>query len=114
MDFLILLFAHLIADYPLQGEFLSKYKGKNYTILATHAGIWTGTILITAHFLGYSVDYYDVAILFIVHAVADFMKARPLWFYKKLDPLGAALVIDQLIHVVQIVVFILFMSEKVM
>lgn len=113
MDLLILIFAHLLADYPLQGEFLAKHKGKNFIILATHAGIWTGTILVAAHFIGYTVDVSDVLILFIVHAVADYMKARPLWFYKKLEPLGAALAIDQLIHIGQIVVFILFMSEKV-
>lgn len=113
VDFLILLFAHLLADYPLQGAFLAKMKGKNIILLATHAGIWTGTVLIAAHLIGYSVDLYDVFILFVVHAGADYLKARPLWFYKKLNPLGWGLAIDQLIHVVQIVVFLVFMSEKI-
>lgn len=113
MDFLILVFAHLLADYPLQGEFLSKMKGKNILLLCTHAGIWTGTVLIAASLIGYSVDLFDVAILFIVHAVADYMKARPISFYRKLNPLGAALVIDQAIHVLQIIIFLLFMSEKI-
>lgn len=112
MDFLILFFAHLLADYPLQGEFLSKMKGKNFILLGTHAGIWTGTVLTAAYLIGYSVDVSDVFILFIVHAVADYMKARPLWFYKKLEPLTWGLAIDQLIHVVQIIVFLQFMSEK--
>ena len=113
MDFLILLFAHLLADYPLQGEFLATMKGKNPIILATHAGIWTGTVLIAAHLIGYSVNLSDVFILFIVHAVADYMKARPLLFYKKLNPLTWGLAIDQSIHVVQILIFLLFMSEKI-
>lgn len=113
MDFLILLFAHLIADYPLQGAFLSKMKGENLLLLATHAGIWTGCILIAAHFIGYSVDLFDVFILFFTHAFVDYLKAKPLWFYKKLDPLGSALYIDQSIHVFQIVIFMLFMSEKI-
>jgi hypothetical protein len=113
VDFLILLFAHLIADYPLQGEFLSKHKGRNYIILATHAGIWTGCILIAAYLIGYTVDLFDVACLFFVHAFADWMKARPVWFYKKLNPLGSALLLDQLIHVAQILVFMYFMSDKV-
>ena len=78
MDFLILFFAHLLADYPLQGDFLSRMKGKNLIILGTHAGIWTGTVLVFAHFIGYSVDVSDVFILFIVHAVADYWKAKPL------------------------------------
>lgn len=114
MDFLILIFAHLLADYPLQGEFLSKMKGKNLLLLCTHAGIWTGTVLLAAHLIGYSVDLWDVFFLFIVHAVVDYMKARPLFFYKKLDPLGAALWIDQGIHVIQILIFMFYMSEKVM
>ena len=82
-------------------------------LLATHAGIWTGTVLIAAHFLGYSVDLWDVFILFIVHAIVDYCKAKPIGFYKNLNPLGSALIIDQSIHVVQILVFMLFMSEKV-
>lgn len=113
MDFLILLFAHLVADYPLQGEFLAKMKGKNLLLLGTHAGIWTGTILIAAYFIGYSVDFWDVVILFTVHAIADYMKAKPIGFYKKLNPLGWGLGIDQAIHVVQILVFMFFMSEKI-
>lgn len=88
-------------------------KGKNFIILGTHAGIWTGTVLTAAHLIGYSVDVSDVFILFIVHAAADYMKARPLSFYKKLDSLTWGLAIDQLIHVVQIIVFLQFMSEKV-
>ena len=113
MDFLISLFFFFLADYPLQGAFLAEMKGKNGIILATHAGIWTGTVLIAAHLIGYSVDLSDVFILFVVHAGADYLKARPLWFYKKLNPLGWGLAIDQLIHVVQIIVFLLFMSEKI-
>lgn len=113
MDFFILLFAHLLADYPLQGEFLAKMKGKNIILLSTHAGIWTGTVLTAAYLIGYSVDMWDVLILFVVHAVADYMKARPLGIYKRLDPLTSALALDQSIHVAQILVFLFFMSEKI-
>lgn len=113
MDFFILVFAHLLADYPLQGEFLAKMKGKNIILLFTHAGIWTGMVLITAHFIGYSVDVWDVFGLFTVHAISDYMKAKPIGFYKKLNPLGWGLGIDQAIHIGQILVFILFMSEKI-
>ncbi|MHA6260062.1 DUF3307 domain-containing protein [Sporosarcina sp. CAU 1771] len=113
MDFLILLFAHLLGDYPLQGEFLAKMKGKNFIILSTHAGIWTGMILIAAYLIGYSVDIWDVFILFTVHAIADYMKAKPLGFYKKLNPLGWGLGIDQAIHIGQILIFMFFMSEKI-
>lgn len=108
MDFLILLFAHLLADYPLQGDFLANMKGKNHIVLATHAGIWTGTVLIAAHFLGYNITYFDVVLMFIVHAVADYMKAKPVGFYKRLDALKAGLLIDQSVHIIQIIVFLIY------
>ncbi|MBR9658774.1 DUF3307 domain-containing protein [Bacillus cereus] len=108
MNFLVLLFAHLLADYPLQGDFLANMKGKNHIVLATHAGIWTGTVLITAHFLGYNITYFDVGWMFVVHAVADYMKAKPLGFYKELDSLKSGLLIDQSIHIVQILVFLAY------
>ncbi|KYG90563.1 DUF3307 domain-containing protein [Metasolibacillus sp. FSL H7-0170] len=113
MDFLILVFAHLLADYPLQGEFLATMKGKNFIVLCSHAGIWTGTVLIAAYLIGYSVELSDVFILFTVHAVADFLKARSIGVYKNLDPMRMGLFIDQLIHILQLVIFMLFMSEKI-
>ncbi|HJV44581.1 MAG TPA: DUF3307 domain-containing protein [Bacillota bacterium] len=109
MLFLLLVFAHLLADYSLQSTFLATMKGKNNLLLVTHAGIWTGTILIAATFAGITVNYFDVFSLFIVHAIADYAKARPVGFYKRLDPLGLGLMIDQMIHMLQI---ILFMASK--
>ncbi|MEH0979242.1 DUF3307 domain-containing protein [Bacillus mobilis] len=108
MDFLLLLFAHLLADYPLQGEFLANMKGKNHIVLATHAGIWTGAILVAAYCLGYNITYFDVVLFFTVHAVADYMKAKPIGFYKKMDSLREGLLIDQSIHIIQIVVFLIY------
>ncbi|MES9681745.1 DUF3307 domain-containing protein [Gottfriedia acidiceleris] len=105
MNFLVLLFAHLLADYPLQGNFLATMKGKNFIVLFSHAGIWTGTILTFAYLLGYNITLLDVATLFIVHAIADYAKAKPLGFYKKLDSLKGGLLIDQSIHIIQILVF---------
>lgn len=106
MSFLTLFFAHLLADYPLQGTFLATMKGKNMIVLLSHAGIWTGTILTAAYLIGYDITLLDVASLFIVHAIADYMKAKPLGFYKKLDNLKGGLLIDQSIHIIQILVFI--------
>ncbi|MEX3713381.1 DUF3307 domain-containing protein [Cytobacillus horneckiae] len=105
MNFLVLFYAHLLADYPLQGEFLAKEKGRNLIVLFSHAGIWTGTILTAAFLLGYNITLLDVASLFIVHAIADYAKANQLFFYKKLNPLTSGLLVDQLIHVLQIVLF---------
>ena len=108
MEIFWLLFAHLLADYPLQGEFLATMKGKNHIVLVSHAGIWTGTICVALVLLDVPFTPLDVAFLFIVHAIADYMKARPVGFYKKLNPLGTGLLIDQLIHVLQIA-FVLYL-----
>lgn len=105
MNFLVLLFAHLLADYPLQGDFLAKEKGRNVIVLFTHAGIWTGTILTAAYLLGYDITILDVCILFAVHALADYAKAASIGIYSRLDPLKGGLLLDQSIHVLQILVF---------
>lgn len=108
MNFLALVFAHLLADYPLQGEFLANFKGKNHIILATHAGIWTGVILVATHLLDFTVTVFDAVWLFIVHAIADYLKARSIGIYKKLDALKGGLLLDQAIHVAQIIILMLY------
>lgn len=112
MPFLVLLFAHLVADYPLQGQFLSDMKGKNTLLLASHAGIWTGTIAVAAHLLGRRIRIRDVALLFVVHALADRAKAQRRGVYTNLDPLGAGLTIDQSIHMGQIAVLLATAKER--
>lgn len=104
MPLLVLIFAHLLADYPLQGEFLATTKGKNIISLVSHAGIWTGTILTAVHLLGYEVNFNDVIFLFVIHAVADYCKAKPVGIYSRLDTLKGGLLLDQGIHLMQILV----------
>jgi hypothetical protein len=106
MIFLGLLFAHLLADYPLQGDFLANMKGKNIIVLLTHAAIWTGCISVGGLLLGLPIGFIDIASLFIVHAIADHLKATSKLWYKKMDALRGGLLVDQLIHVLQIIVLI--------
>lgn len=106
--FLTLVFAHLLADYPLQGDFLANMKGKNKIVLVSHAGIWTGTILVAVHLLGFEVTLFDVVTLFVVHAIADHLKARPVGIYKKLDSLKGGLLLDQSVHILQILVLMMY------
>jgi hypothetical protein len=70
----------------------------------SHAGIWTGTICLALVLLGIPFSPLDVAFLFVVHCIADYMKAKPIGFYKRLNPLGWGLFIDQMIHLIQIAV----------
>lgn len=100
--FLGLVFAHLLADYPLQGDFLAGMKGKNHIILVSHAGIWTGCIAVAGLLMGLDIGLLDVVLLFIVHTVADWMKATNQLYYKKFDALKGGLLIDQSIHIGQI------------
>jgi hypothetical protein len=108
MTFLVLLFAHLLADYPLQGDFLATMKGKNLIVLLTHAGIWTGTIATAWHLLGHDVNYGLIISLFVIHAILDYLKASNRFFYKKFDSLKGGLLIDQLFHVLQIISVMMF------
>lgn len=107
MTFLALVFAHLLGDYPLQGQFLAEQKGNNPILLVTHAVIWTGTIALAGHLLGFNVDLVDVTVLFTVHVIADGLKATGKLGYAKMDALKGGLLVDQGIHIVQILVFIL-------
>jgi hypothetical protein len=109
MALLCLIFAHLLADYPLQGDFLANMKGKNVIVLVSHAGIWTGCTAVAGYLLGYSVDLVDVGLLFSVHTLADYLKAANKLWYKKLDSLKGGLLCDQLIHLLQILLF-MFMN----
>jgi hypothetical protein len=108
MTFLILAFIHLLSDYPLQGEFLATMKGKNLIALVSHAGIWTGMISFTVFALGFHVTLIDVISLFVVHAVADYLKAKPVGIYKKLNSLKGGLLLDQSIHILQILVLMYY------
>lgn len=106
LTFLTFMFVHLLADYPLQGDFLAKNKGRNLHALVSHAGIWTGMIVFAAVLAGYDIDLLDITLLFIVHALADYLKANKLLWYKNLDSFKGGLTVDQLIHVGQIVLLI--------
>lgn len=107
MSFLIIFFAHLLADFPLQGSFLAEMKGRNTYLLVAHAGIWSGCVAIAGYLIGFDVGFIDIFLLFTVHAIADYLKASNKLWYKNTDPLMGGLIIDQTIHVGQIFLFIL-------
>lgn len=88
--FCLLAFAHFLADYPLQGDFLSKAKNHTapiagvpwYQAMAAHCGIHAGLVgLITGSIW---LAWFE----FVVHFITDYCKCRGLISYD----------IDQLIH----------------
>jgi hypothetical protein len=106
MSLLALLFAHLLADYPLQGDFLAKMKGERVLLMASHCGIWTGCIVTAAHLVGLAISPLMLVSLFVIHFAADTAKAKKWAFYAHMEPLGDALWIDQTIHFLQILVVV--------
>jgi len=89
---------HLLADYPLQGDFLAKAKSSNTFLLYVHSFMWAGMIY-------WGLDYYGLAspyeylYLGFVHANIDKWKcARK----DKSKSLTTYLYIDQAAHMVQI------------
>lgn len=105
--FLGLMFAHFLADFAFQSDFMAMNKGKNYIVLIAHATIWTGCITLMALFIGLNIGLLDILLLLLVHTLADYLKANNVGIYKSLYPMGSGLLLDQTIHVIQIVVLML-------
>lgn len=92
---LMLLFCHALADYPLQGEFLSKAKNKNAPIpgidwpiaLAMHCLIHAGFVYLITGSLALS------ALMFLTHWIIDHAKCNNLIDFK----------LDQTLHILVLV-----------
>lgn len=113
-----LLLAHLLLDYPFQGDFLATIKGKNNFLLVTHCLLWTlGICAVLDHYALYFA--WSFWWLFLGHVAMDYVKSRGIlgnWLIKIWqldpkrtnyplllnDPLGLPLWIDQLWHVFQV------------
>ena len=80
VNLMILLFSGFVLDYPLQGEFLSKYKSKNNLILLIHCCIWSFGLGIALLYLGLF-SWWKILMLLIGHFICDYWKCRQL--YKK-------------------------------
>ncbi len=92
--------AHYIGDFPLQGDFLAKFKGKSDYFLFSHALIWAGCVSAVLSYFGVFA-WWKVAFLFSGHFIIDRWKAR------KEDQSHAFtldLWIDQFLHFLQLVV----------
>ena len=99
-ELLILYVANLILDYPLQGTFLAEFKSKNNYILFVHCAIWALGLSVVLMPLGLFA-WWKVIMLLIGHIAIDYWKCRGL--YKKWNIKDwTSLYIDQLLHVVQV------------
>lgn len=114
-----LLLAHLLFDYPFQGEFLALVKAKNNFLLFVHATLWTLGICFA---LDYCNAYQPWMFwwLLVGHVSMDWLKCHKLpgWIDEGTtkirfdhvkrpwvkDNLGLSLYIDQAWHIFQLLV----------
>jgi hypothetical protein len=96
----LFLFLHALADFPLQGDFLASFKGKNWIAMTAHCLIWSGVIYfgLKAHGLE---QWWHIPFLFFGHMAIDKWKCNRAGNGKEL---GSDLLIDQLLHFGQIAV----------
>ena len=94
----IFLGLHALADYPLQGDFLAQFKGKNWIAMIAHCLIWSFFIFAGLMFFNLN-QVWHIPFLFIGHLLIDKWKCSRSGNGKEL---GSDLLIDQLLHFVQI------------
>jgi hypothetical protein len=91
MMFLLLLFGHVLADYPLQGDFMARAKNRfipiqgvpALTILVSHALVHAGFVLLITGSL------YFAIIELVTHSLIDDLKCEGKLSFNQ----------DQLLHV---------------
>jgi len=109
MDFFYLLFAHCLADFPLQGSWLAEMKGKEPLFLFAHVTIWTGFILLALQFLGISVFMWKLLFLLLGHYIADFTKCKIMNNNTLFDfEIRRLVYADQLFHLFQLLIVYIF------
>lgn len=99
----IFLFLHALADYPLQGDFLAQFKGKNWIAMTAHCLIWSGVIFLGLKAYGLT-HAWTFPFLFFGHMAIDKWKCNRAGNGKELT---TDLLIDQLLHFAQIAICIL-------
>lgn len=99
INFLILYFANLVLDYPLQGQFLAEWKSKSDYILFVHCAIWGVGMWLACCVLGLG-DWWKLPMLLGGHYAMDWWKCR-----RKYEKYGIgdmqSLYIDQAFHALQ-------------
>ena len=100
---MLLVLVHLLYDFHWQGQFVAEWKAKSEFIMAVHVLTWALLVLAVLYWLTGPVAAWKLAMLPITHYLTDTWKYRQ----KRLAPLGAALYIDQGIHIVTLVMAVM-------
>lgn len=116
MPFLFLLFMHCLADFPLQGEWLAKEKGKELLFMIAHCVIWTGMVSLGLHLMG-MLSMWKIGFLFFGHLAADQWKCskaegrrvglfQTFIKYPSARQMRFSMYLDQLIHMFQLLIVV--------
>ena len=100
LTFLLLYFANLVLDYPLQGTFLAEWKSKSNYILFVHCAIWGIGMYMVCCFLGLG-ELWKLFMLVGGHYAMDWWKCRGMYKKHGISDMNS-LYIVQAFHVVQI------------
>lgn len=97
--FFWIVFAHFLADFPLQGEYLAREKCSNYLLLFAHCMIYTGVLAAAMVYLQVLVPW-KICLLFVTHLSMDQIKC-------KLFPSSWGLWVDQAYHILFAILVVL-------
>ena len=96
MEILILWGFHSLADYPLQGEFVAKYKAEDKLVLFCHCAIYALVCMMgfmfLHHFFSYEYKNSIESIFFVLiisHFVIDYAKCRYREFLEKYEDISS-------------------------
>lgn len=97
-----LLFAHCLGDYLFQTNYLASNKGKDNYLLFVHGVLYTLAIYLV---FGTTISSLGYWLILLTHIPVDYIKARGITPEKYGD--SGALIIDQLIHYLVLIISIL-------
>ena len=75
MNLLWLVFAHFIADWGLQSEWMGREKTKHWIVRFAHCMIYTGVIALTLKWLGIF-ELWKIVFIFVGHYAMDWGKGK--------------------------------------
>ena len=102
---IVILFAHMFGDYFLQTDYLAKNKAKDNYILLAHCVLYSLGIGIVFGIFGITLTTIDLALISAIHYPIDYLKARGIT--PKLIGDKNALILDQAIHYITLLLIIL-------
>ena len=113
--FFILLFVHLLFDFCLQTDFMSKYKGKLPFVMTVHVFLWTMALIMTLFYLIGDFSEWIAIFLFAGHYFSDWYKIRRIEKENLKDESNPDVLsrlkllfhIDQVWHIIQVLIVVI-------